>query len=148
MKVQELKQTCYACPSQWEGKLSSGQYIYIRYRWGVLRVGIGYSAEESFNCDYLVIPFGQSLDSTMSTEEMQNILSQHNIDFNAKAIATKNDKGTSIKIIPIYECEECPNFIFADLGSVHFGTCKLSKRYLSIIEAKENIPEWCELPNK
>ena len=35
-----LKQTCIACPSQWEGKLSDGRMVYIRYRWGHLSIRI------------------------------------------------------------------------------------------------------------
>lgn len=38
MKITSLMQTCFACPSQWEGKTEKGQYLYIRYRWGYLRM--------------------------------------------------------------------------------------------------------------
>ena len=41
MILAELEMTCEACPSQWEGKLTDGRYVYVRYRWGVLQVGIG-----------------------------------------------------------------------------------------------------------
>lgn len=27
--------TCQACPSQWDAWTDSGQYLYLRYRWGV-----------------------------------------------------------------------------------------------------------------
>jgi len=30
--------TCYACPSQWEGRLVDGRAYYLRYRWGWLQV--------------------------------------------------------------------------------------------------------------
>ena len=40
MRIIELEQTCYACPSQWEGKTLSGQDVYIRYRWGYLSISI------------------------------------------------------------------------------------------------------------
>jgi len=33
-KVIEIERTCFACPSQWEGKLDDGREIYIRYRNG------------------------------------------------------------------------------------------------------------------
>ena len=39
-QIKELKQTCFACPSQWEGKLSDGRMIHIRYRWGHLSIRI------------------------------------------------------------------------------------------------------------
>ena len=35
-QVKWLKQTCNACPSQWEGETVCGKPIYIRYRWGAL----------------------------------------------------------------------------------------------------------------
>lgn len=38
--VQSLEQTCGACPSQWEGKTAAGQDIYVRYRYGSLRLDI------------------------------------------------------------------------------------------------------------
>lgn len=27
-------QTCCACPSQWDAWTDTGQYLYLRYRWG------------------------------------------------------------------------------------------------------------------
>lgn len=27
-------QTCSACPSQWDGWTATGDYVYMRYRWG------------------------------------------------------------------------------------------------------------------
>ena len=34
------KQTCGACPTQWEGKLKDGRDFYFRYRWGVAYLGV------------------------------------------------------------------------------------------------------------
>lgn len=34
LQIKDLKRTCYACPSQWEGTLEDGHMIYIRYRHG------------------------------------------------------------------------------------------------------------------
>jgi hypothetical protein len=28
-------QTCFACPSQWDAWTDDGDYLYLRYRWGV-----------------------------------------------------------------------------------------------------------------
>ncbi len=50
-KVVELEQTCWACPSQWEGKLDDGRMIYIRYRSGLLSVDV--SPEPTNNLDGL-----------------------------------------------------------------------------------------------
>ena len=38
MKLITFERTCYACPSQWEGKLDDGRMLYIRYRWSHLSV--------------------------------------------------------------------------------------------------------------
>lgn len=40
MKVVSLKQTCSACPTQYEGKLDDGRMIYVRYRWGYLSIRV------------------------------------------------------------------------------------------------------------
>ena len=40
MKVKNIKNTCGACPSQWEGNLDDGRMIYIRYRWGYLSIRV------------------------------------------------------------------------------------------------------------
>jgi hypothetical protein len=44
-RVTKIRQTSELCPSQWEGRLEDGRHIYIRYKWGLLEVGIG----ETFN---------------------------------------------------------------------------------------------------
>jgi hypothetical protein len=41
MEFANLYQTCDVCPSQWEGRTPDDRPIYIRYRWGVLEIGIG-----------------------------------------------------------------------------------------------------------
>lgn len=38
--LKDLRQTCEACPSQWEGHTADGRFIYIRYRWGHLTVDL------------------------------------------------------------------------------------------------------------
>lgn len=49
MKIKFLKRTCIACPSQWEGKLSDGREIYIRFRWGKLTVNVGKDLTDAIN---------------------------------------------------------------------------------------------------
>lgn len=39
--------TCGACPSQWEGRTTDGEYVYIRFRWGFLSAGIGPSLDDA-----------------------------------------------------------------------------------------------------
>lgn len=36
--IKHLEQTCWSCPSQWEGTFTDGSEAYIRYRHGWLRV--------------------------------------------------------------------------------------------------------------
>lgn len=31
----KVVETCAACPSQWDAWTATGQYLYLRYRWGV-----------------------------------------------------------------------------------------------------------------
>ena len=39
--VKSIEQTCFACPSQWEGKTTEGERLYCRYRYGILSVSVG-----------------------------------------------------------------------------------------------------------
>lgn len=70
--ITKLEQTCAACPSQWEGKTSDGDYVYIRYRWGYLSVTL-------YAIDKLLVhgkqifgkAIGEDLDGAMSFEELK-----------------------------------------------------------------------------
>jgi hypothetical protein len=55
MQIASIEQTCFRSPSQWEGILTTGEPIYIRYRWGRLSVNIG--------------PVGGSIEDALSTED-------------------------------------------------------------------------------
>lgn len=83
-KVQTLKLTCEAYPSQWEGQLQDGRFVYIRYRYGVLRMGIGVTEDEA--ADNTTFGRGfieKALDADsnmMSTMTMALRLEQH-LDF-------------------------------------------------------------------
>jgi hypothetical protein len=46
MKVTAIRRTCFAYPSQWEGKTESG-YVYIRFRWGNLTVRSGSTIKDA-----------------------------------------------------------------------------------------------------
>jgi len=46
--ITELTHTCLACPSQWEGRLSDGRPLYIRYRWGYLKISVDVKGEVLF----------------------------------------------------------------------------------------------------
>ncbi len=36
-----VRQTCSACPSQWEGETGDDLSLYVRYRFGHLSIGLG-----------------------------------------------------------------------------------------------------------
>jgi hypothetical protein len=68
----ELRMTCSACPSQWEGRLADGRYIYARYRWGHLTVGSGATIGDAVNSysDLYEGEHGDGLDGVMGTDSM------------------------------------------------------------------------------
>ncbi len=66
--IKNLVMTCSACPSQWNAETPSGQRLSIRFRWDTLTVHID---GQSFFLKEDV--HGDSLSSTMSTEEMLRI---------------------------------------------------------------------------
>ena len=49
--ITELTNTCTACPSQWEGKTADGQHVYIRFRGGHGRIGIGTTLDDAIRSD-------------------------------------------------------------------------------------------------
>ena len=49
--VVDIEWTCIAAPSQWEGRTTDGRWVYIRYRHGRLRVGLGHTIEEAVHSE-------------------------------------------------------------------------------------------------
>jgi hypothetical protein len=74
MIITELKRTCSAFPTQWEGKLGNKEYIYIRYRFGNFTIGIGESLDEAVIDNRRCIKYGEEYSGVMSNEEMINII--------------------------------------------------------------------------
>jgi hypothetical protein len=74
--IVSLKQTCSACPSQWDAQTSDGRYVYIRYRWGMLRVDIAASREAWVDerTTLCYVPHGDSMAGSLSTEDMKRLL--------------------------------------------------------------------------
>lgn len=77
--VMALKQTCPACPAQWEGTLEDGRSLYARYRGGGLSVGVGDDiegavrnswSEEAFYFEHV----GDGLDGFMDFAELRTHL--------------------------------------------------------------------------
>lgn len=69
VELKEITQTCYACPSQWEGITVDGEAVYIRYRWGRLRIDLDH--ETVFEQD-----MGDELDGYLDWEEVEDILEE------------------------------------------------------------------------
>lgn len=40
----KIRKTCAAVPTQWEGTLDDGRYVYFRYRFGQLTIDVAESA--------------------------------------------------------------------------------------------------------
>lgn len=38
VKLEKVSQTCFACPTQYEGKTKYGEYFYCRYRYGWMSI--------------------------------------------------------------------------------------------------------------
>ena len=74
IKLKSLEKTCFACPSQWEGQLENGEYVYIRYRWGSLSFGSGDTIDEAIDNSQYVKSIGDEMDGVLSTEDMLNEL--------------------------------------------------------------------------
>jgi len=71
VKVVELYRTCQACPSQWEGKTSDDNYIYVRYRWGHLTIGVAKSFPAAIWGNNIVdTQIGDGLDGVLPYEEL------------------------------------------------------------------------------
>jgi hypothetical protein len=79
-EVYDLRRTCIACPSQWEGRIGDHGSIYIRYRWGVLTVrismtdGNAVAVDSCFYEDDLGRRTGDRLGGYMDTDEMWQAL--------------------------------------------------------------------------
>lgn len=74
IRITELTRTCEACPSQWEGRTADGDYVYIRYRWGTLSVGIGNSIDSAIDDRDTIKKFGDGLDGSMSYSDLRTAL--------------------------------------------------------------------------
>lgn len=76
--VASLEQTCSACPSQWEGQLDDGRWMYARYRGGYLSIRLGDSLDEAISARGPDALFesqcGDCLDGFMETDELRRHL--------------------------------------------------------------------------
>lgn len=76
MQIINLKQTCSACPSQWEGELDNGNHIYIRYRYGKLFVGVGEDIDEAILNSNPIKTLGDEYDGVLTEGDMMQVLEE------------------------------------------------------------------------
>lgn len=87
MKIKFLKRTCIACPSQWEGKLSDGREIYIRFRWGRFTVNIGKNLIEAIeNRPLIEETTDNEWEGFLSNKHMIDKLHNHGIAFSKNTL--------------------------------------------------------------
>ena len=67
--LQSIEKTCTACPAQWEGELSDGTRFYVRYRFGVLRVGFGATPDDAVADTRFEWELGDALDGWMDWDQ-------------------------------------------------------------------------------
>ena len=73
LKIKQIERTCFACPSQWVGKLEDNRVVCIRYRWGVLKVGIGDDIEEAIKTTVYELDYGDMHDGVMNLNEVLDL---------------------------------------------------------------------------
>lgn len=52
VKIKRVAQTCWAFPAQWEATTADGRWVYIRYRGGLLQVGIGPTLDDAIDATW------------------------------------------------------------------------------------------------
>jgi len=78
MKLENVEQTCFAVPSQWEADTDNGLKVYIRYRHGNFTVGIGETVDDAVGNTIYQESIGDGLDGVMETSKMLEIVNKLN----------------------------------------------------------------------
>jgi len=76
IELKELSMTCQVSPTQWEGKTNANKYVYIRYRWGYLKVHIAETViewEQGIFTTLLDKKIGKNYSGFLDTETMLKI---------------------------------------------------------------------------
>lgn len=69
--INQLEQTGYACPSQWDGTTTNGEYVYIRFRHGRLTVEVNEELE------FIAYPFDDDWSGIISQNEMIDFINNN-----------------------------------------------------------------------
>jgi hypothetical protein len=75
--LKSMEQTCGACPSQWEGELDDGTFIYVRYRWGNFSVGIAETLDEAISTHTFSCKIGGEYSGFLTNNEMYQLLAKN-----------------------------------------------------------------------
>lgn len=102
-RIAQLRKTCDKFPSQWEGHDMLGKFVYIRYRAGILSIGIDINEEKAISKKLdkefaLMIDISKthgSHDGFMHTIEMKLFL-KDTVDFSSCAFLPDNFEKTYI----------------------------------------------------
>jgi hypothetical protein len=75
--IRRLIRTGERCPSQWEATTEDGLYLYVRYRWGCLEIGMGPSMHDAIENSGNVFEkqLGSNLDGSMDLEGLRKATS-------------------------------------------------------------------------
>lgn len=74
IRVERFKQVCWGFPTTWEGFTLKGEPVYIRFRWGTLRLDINGKTVRS-------LEHGDPWLGVMSTDEMVQLLQIHIVSY-------------------------------------------------------------------
>src|SRR5690349_3612066 len=66
VKVVRVRQTCFACPSQWDAWDENGTYLYLRYRYGSGTVSLDVGSDRMQEISRFT--YGDSLGSIITLE--------------------------------------------------------------------------------
>jgi len=91
MRIYKIKQTCIACPAQWEGQFADGRPFYVRYRWGYLSIRAGKKGKDVFTAVSGREIYGEQLDK----EGWDGVISEGKV----RKIIYKIPEENKIKII-------------------------------------------------
>lgn len=82
LNVKDLIKTCDACPSAWSGRLFGGKRLYVKYRYGTLRVYV-----DDYLCHHEVL--GGEFDGYLENEKLGEILNKLGFRFITEIVSDK-----------------------------------------------------------
>ena len=76
-RIAQQEQTCFACPEQYEGQLTTGEYFYFRYRYGIASLYLSWEAvpngpSTADACDSMSVGNDSLMGTFESNEERNN----------------------------------------------------------------------------